>query len=768
MNKAQSPRSVHESGVEHANGSAVYVADLPVPKGTLVGRVVMSPYAHAKIIHRSAEAARNVPGVEAIYFADDIPGDNHIGPILHDEPIVEDRVEATGQAVALVVGHSAEACRLAAEQVIVEYEPLPPILTIREAVAAQSFLTTPHRIRRGDVDAALDSAHLRFQGEAHNGAQNHFYLETQAAFCIPEEQGRFRILSSTQHPTEMQRMAASVLGIPQHEVICDVPRMGGGFGGKESQSTNWGCLAAVASYYTKKPVKIVLDRDEDMRMTGNRHPFWSRYEAGFDKNGKITALKVEIYSDGGWVSDLSTAIMDRALFHLDNAYFIPHLDFVGQVCKTNLPSNTAFRGFGGPQGMVVIEEVFNQAAAKLGIEPAALRKRNFYGPDTGTEAPYGQSLNHIRLERIFDELMQSSDYEVRRTEIERFNAEHKYVKRGIGFQPVKFGISFTNAMLNQAGALVLIYADGSVQLNHGGTEMGQGLHTKMRSVCSSVLGQELSHIRVMRTSTEKVPNTSPTAASSGSDLNGQAVRVACETIKGRMIPVAAQLLGAEPDNDWVFENGRIYAASSPAQSVAFAEVAKQCWIQRVSLSSTGFYATPGIAYDRDAGQGTPFFYYAYGASVVEVEVNTLTGEHRMTRADILHDVGNPLIPAIDKGQVEGAFVQGLGWLTCEEVLYADDGRLITHGPSTYKIPAAGDIPLEFNVNLLQRAEQPGVIGGSKAVGEPPFMLGIGVLTALRHAISSARTDDGTPLELGVPATPEAILRAIENQPLLNA
>ena len=750
----------HESGVEHANGKAVYVADIPVPEGTLVGYILCSPHAHARILRTDASRARKHPGIQTILFAQDIPGDNAIGPIVHDEPILaSDRVEFVGQAVALIVGKDIATCRAAAAHIEVEYESLEACLSIEEAIKQEAYLTDPHIIARGDVEQALTDAPLRRAGEAWNGAQNHFYLETQAAFAIPEEQGQIRVLSSTQHPTEMQRMVAHVLGVPHHMIICDVPRMGGGFGGKESQSTNFGCLAALAAQYTGCPVKICLERDQDMQMTGNRHPFWSRYDVGFDETGKILAFKVDIFSDGGWVSDLSTAIMDRALFHLDNAYFIPALRFEGRVCKTNLPSNTAFRGFGGPQGMVVIEEAINQIAEQLHLDPAEVRRRNFYGPDTGTHAPYGQALTHIRLQRIWTELSASSAYASRRAAIDVFNQTSPYVKRGIGFQPIKFGISFTASLLNQAGALVLIYSDGSVQLNHGGTEMGQGLHTKMRAVCAHILGISSDRVRVMCTSTEKVPNTSPTAASSGSDLNGQAIANACQELRERMAPVAREMLQCAENSPLKFSGGKITATANPHKSIGFHEVTHQCWVQRVSLAATGFYATPGIAYDRERGQGTPFFYYAYGAAVVEVEVHTLTGEHRMRRADILHDVGNPLIPSIDLGQVEGAFIQGVGWVTCEEVLYDDQGKLLTHGPSTYKIPAVGDAPHDFRVALLDRADQPGVIGGSKAVGEPPFMLGIGVITALRHAILSANSST-EPLILSIPATPESILRAI--------
>ena len=506
-------------------------------------------------------------------------------------------------------------------------------------------------------------------------------------------------------------------------------------------------------------MKVWLDRGDDMRQTGKRHPFAADYEAAFDDEGTLTGLKVDIVANGGWSIDLTPAIVDRALFHLDNAYYIEHVDFIGQGIRTNLPSNTAFRGFGGPQGVLVVEEAINRFAERQGLDPAEVRRRNFYGEAGRDQTPYGQPITENRLQRIYNELMRSSDYAARRAEIDATNREAGYLKRGIGFQPVKFGISFTKSILNQAGALVLIYADGTVQLNHGGTEMGQGLHTKMRAVCADGLGISPAAVRVMHTATDKVPNTSATAASSGSDLNGQAVANACETLRERMRPVAAELLACEAD-EVVFAGGGV---QDPAgKKVSFSELATACWVKQISLSATGFYRTPGIHYDYASGRGRPFYYFAYGGCVTEVEVSGLTGEHRVLRTDILHDVGTSLIPTIDRGQVEGAFVQGLGWLTSEELLYDTQGKLLTAGPSTYKIPAIGDVPIDFRVDLLARAPQPGVIHGSKAVGEPPFMLAIAAVTALRHAIQ-AFGPAGREVELVPPCTPEAILRAIEHQ-----
>ena len=752
--------ALHESGVRHVTGEARYVDDWPLPPGALHGSIVTSKVAHGRITRRDATAARAVPGVVAVLFAEDIPGTNLIGPIVHNEELLAAQVvHYVGQPIAVVFAEDLDTASRAAARVEVEIEAMDAIQSIEAAIETGSYIAPVHVIARGDVEAALSGAHLRIDGEVRVGGQDHFYLETQAALALPEENGCLTVLSSTQHPTEVQNEVAHVLGLGAHAVVCEVPRMGGGFGGKESQATGVACLAALGVLHSGRACKVWLDRYADMRITGKRHPFLGRYAAGFDHGGMLTGLKVELYADAGWSADLSLPVLDRAMFHLDGAYFVPALRFEGRACRTHRPSNTAFRGFGGPQGMVVVEEVMNHAAAKLGLDPAELRARNFYGAAPRDRAPYGQPIpaEHNRLATIHASLMESSDYAARRQAIEAFNASSRWVKRGIGYQPVKFGISFTKSILNQAGALVLIYADGTVQLNHGGTEMGQGLHTKMLTVCAHELGVPVEAVRVMTTATDKVPNTSATAASSGSDLNGQAVAAACAELRERLRPIAAGLLelGTDEAAALRFEGGAVTHGPT-AKSVPFAEVAKHGWLERVSLAATGYYRTPGVGYDHASGSGTPFYYFAYGAVVCEVEVNGLTGEHRMLRADILHDVGTSLVPTIDRGQIEGGFVQGLGWLTAEEVLFRLDGSPVTTGPSTYKIPAVGDVPLVFNVALLPKAPQPGVIHGSKAVGEPPFMLAIGVVTALRHAIAGLRGSYGP---LSLPATPEAILRA---------
>ena len=537
--------TIHDSGHRHASGQARYVDDWPLPPDTGHGWVVTSPHAHAKILRRDATAALARPGVHAVLFADAIPGTPLIGPIVHDEELLaSEQVHYVGQIVALIVAEDLATARDAAADVVIEYEPLPAVHTIDDAIASDTWIGEPHVIARGDIDAALAGAALRVTGEVRCGAQDHFYLETQAGLAFPEEDGCFTILSSTQHPTEVQNEVAAVLGVGANKVVCQVPRMGGGFGGKESQATPFACLAALGAQVTGRPVKVWLNRERDMRITGKRHPVLGRYDAGFDAEGNLLGLRAEVFSDGGFSADLSLPVLDRALFHLDNAYYVPALHFTGRACRTNRPSNTAFRGFGGPQGMVVVEEVMARAAERMGVDPAQLRARNYYGAAPRDRAPYGQVVKaeHNRLERIHGELMASSDYAERRAAIEAANASSPWVKRGIGFQPVKFGISFTKSILNQAGALVLVYADGTVQLNHGGTEMGQGLHTKMLTVCAHELGVPTSAIRVMDTATDKVPNTSATAASSGSDLNGQAVKDACETIRERLRGVAAKML----------------------------------------------------------------------------------------------------------------------------------------------------------------------------------------------------------------------------------
>jgi xanthine dehydrogenase large subunit len=735
-----------------------------MPKGGLFGFVVTSPHAHARVVHKDGAKARTMKGVRAVLFAEDIPGEPLVGPVQHDEPLLaQEETLYVGHGVALVVAESPDRARKAALAVEVTYEPLPACLTIADALAQKAFLAEPHVIERGDIEAALKTAPVRVSGEIGSGAQDHFYLETQASLAVLEEDGGLLVQCSTQHPSEVQATVAHVLGIARHKVRVEVPRMGGGFGGKETQAAPFAALAALGAVKTGRAVKVWLNRDQDMAQTGKRHPFYSRFDAGLNASGVLQALKVETYANGGFSADLSPAIVDRALFHLDNAYFIPNLRFMGRPVRTHLPSNTAFRGFGGPQGMLVVEHVLNLAAEKLALDPAEVRRRNFYGPAPRNLTPYGQEVKDCRLDRLHAELMASADYQGRKEATARFNRQSKALKRGLAFAPVKFGISFTNSFLNQAGALVLVYADGSVQLSHGGTEMGQGLHTKMLAVCAHELGVATDAVRVMTTATDKVPNTSATAASSGSDLNGQAVREACETLRERLRPVAARLLGVEPGlaPELRFEGGHVFHPRDGQKQVPFAEVAKGAHLSQVPMSATGFYKTPHIQYDRTAGRGTPFHYFAYGAAVVEVEVSGLTGEHRVRRVDILHDVGQSLVPTIDRGQIEGGFIQGLGWLTCEEALVAKDGSLLTHSPDTYKVPAVGEAPEDFRVELLSHAAQDGVIHGSKAVGEPPLMLALGVITALRAAIAAFGAPGGPPVELAIPCTPEAVFWAVE-------
>jgi xanthine dehydrogenase large subunit len=759
--------SPHESGRRHVTGEAIYIDDMPAPKGMLVGHIVTSPHAHARLLRLDVSAAAASPGVAAVFTAADIPGENSIGAIAHDEPLLAaGEVHCVGQAVAFIVADSLASCRAAASLVQADYEPLPALLTLQEAVAAQSFLSTPHVIARGDVDAGLQAAALRLSGEVSNGWQDHFYLETHVALALPEEADTFKIYSSTQHPSEVQAKVGEVLGIPRHQIVVEVPRMGGGFGGKETQAAQFAAMAALAARRTQKPVKVWLNRDQDMQQTGKRHPFWSKYDAGFDADGRITSLRVEMYADGGWALDLSRSILDRGLFHLDNSYFIPALRFEGRVARTNTTSNTAFRGFGGPQGVLVIEELMERAAAHLNLDPVEVRARNYYGDAPRDLTPYGQAVTHCRLARIHAELMDSSHYTARRAQIDAFNARSPWIKRGIGYTPVKFGISFTASFLNQAGALALIYSDGSVQLNHGGTEMGQGLHTKMIAVCAHELGVPMHQVRLMTTATDKVPNTSATAASSGSDLNGQAVKAACEVLRERLRPVAAQVLGVPPADapQIAFADGQVYIAGRDGCSTTFAKVVFAAYMSQISLSATGYYKTPDIHYDAAKGRGKPFHYFAYGGAVSEVEVNGLTGEYRLQRVDILHDVGDALVPSVDIGQVEGAFIQGVGWLTTEELVWDAQGRLKTYSPDTYKIPAVGDAPEDFRVALLERAPQPDVIHGSKAVGEPPFMLGISAICALRHAVNAFASKDATThpdISIAIPCTPEAVLRAVE-------
>ncbi len=806
----------HESAHKHVTGESIYTDDFGARRQMLEVWPVCAPHARARILKRDASVARTVPGVAAVLLAEDVPGVNDVGAVRHDEVLLADQeVFYHGQIIALVVGATQEVCRNAAAEIVVEYEPLPPILKIEDAIAQNSTHYEPNFIRRGDVSTIFRGVEARtsdvageatpgFRRDAENdprdagatrilegdfsfGGQEHFYLEMQAAYAEPGEDGSMFVMSSTQHPSEVQHIVAHVLHVPVNHVVVQSPRMGGGFGGKETQAATFAALAALAAAKTKQPVRVRVNRDLDMMITGKRHPFLARFKVGHDAQGRLLAAKVELFSNAGWSLDLSMPVTDRAMFHLDNSYYIPHVEFSGQAMKTNVASNTAFRGFGGPQGMLVIEEILDRVARRLGKTPEEVRERNLYHGNGETNTThYGQLIADNRIQRVWQELKQTSEFEKRRAEMAKWNSEQPHRKRGLAMTPVKFGISFTLTHLNQAGALVLVYQDGTVQVNHGATEMGQGVHTNMAMVTAKELGISLKNVRVMPTSTDKVPNTSATAASCGTDLNGMAVKNACDILRERLAPVAAKMLSAKlgcgisPENilfanDFVFEAGSLVAESiqvstqHPARldeisrgetAIPFAKVVQAAYVQRIGLSATGYYRTPEIHYDRAKGQGKPFHYFAVGAAVTEVEVDGFTGMMRILRADLLQDCGNSINPGINIGQIEGAYVQGAGWLTCEELVWNDQGVLLTHSPDTYKIPAVGDRPLEFNVKLLKDAEQANTIFGSKAVGEPPFMLAISVREAIRDAVAAFGSGKSEVL-LASPATGEAIWRAIQ-------
>ena len=753
----------HESARGHVSGRAVYTDEQRAPTSVLSAVPVQAPHAHARILGIDASAALAMPGVVAVVTAADIPGENDTGPIVHDEPLMpSDKVQFHGQAVAWVVACDEATAWAGAAEVAVRYEPLPACTDIAGAIATQAYHRPPAQVSRGDADAQLQKSTHRIQGEIRIGGQDHFYLETQASWAEIDSEGIVQVSASTQHPSETQIIVARVLGLPANRVVCRSLRMGGGFGGKETQANPYAAIAALAAWRTRRAVRVKLNRSADMQMTGKRHPFFARYEVGFDERGMLQAMKVQLVADGGWSTDLSPPVLMRAMVHIDNAYFCPHVSIEGLIAKTNLPSNTAFRGFGGPQGMLVGEEIMDRIARHLRLPPHQVRERNFYAGDGSSErntTPYGQVLCDLPMRELWQELKASSDFDGRMLAIETFNATHAQRKRGLAITPVKFGISFNKVEYNQAGALVHIYTDGSVQLNHGGTEMGQGLHSKMLAVASRCLGIDVARIQIMVTSTDKVPNTSATAASSGSDLNGQAVKAACETLLARMRPVAATLLQCEAD-EVEFAEDTVFRRAEPSRRLPFVEVVQASYRERISLSATGFYRTPGLSWDPANGKGSPFYYFACGAAVSEVEVCAYTGMHRLLRVDILHDVGDSLIESIDRGQIEGGFVQGMGWLTCEELRWSDAGKLLTDAPSTYKIPTVGEVPEAFRVALHRQRKLPGaqVIFGSKAVGEPPLMLALSVREALRAAVAAFA--EGTAVALAAPATPEVIFSAI--------
>ncbi len=735
----------HESAHLHVSGEARYADDVPLPAGALHAAFGIGNEAHARVRNLDLAAVAASPGVIAVLTAKDIPGENDCGPVIHDDPILADGiVQYAGQALFLVLAESHDAARRAARKARVEYETLPAILGIREAVAAGSFVSPTRTLVRGEPLKVLGAAPHRLQGTIELGGQDHFYLEGQVALALPQEDGGMLVVSSTQHPTEVQHLVARALGRKVHEVTVHCRRMGGAFGGKESQAAGTACAAAIAAVRTGRAVKLRLDRDDDMLITGKRHEFLADYDVGFDPSGRILAASITMASRCGHSLDLSAAVNDRALCHVDNAYFLAHLHLVSHRCRTNTVSNTAFRGFGAPQGMMIIENAIDEIARALGKDPLDVRRANFYGVGERNVTHYGMTIEDNVLARIADELEASSGYRGRREAIARHNATNATVKQGLAFTPVKFGVSFNATLFNQAGALVNVYTDGTVLVNHGGTEMGQGLHTKVIEVVARTFGLPRDAVRASTTDTSKIPNTSATAASSGSDLNGKAAEAAALAIRERLEALAPKAFG------------------KPYPEVPFAELARKAHEQRISLSSTGFYRTPKIHWDREKLAGRPFFYFAYGAAVAEVEVDTRTGEHRLLRIDILHDAGRSINPAVDLGQVEGGFLQGVGWLTSEELCWDRHGRLTTHAPSTYKIPTAGDWPDDAHVKLLE--DSPNVedtILRSKAVGEPPLMLAMSVFFALRDAVAACGAARQSP-RLRAPATPEAVLDALDS------
>ena len=752
----------HDSAHKHVSGEAVYIDDIPELPGTLMAYVAMSSRAHARITRLDVERARRAPGVHAVLTAADVPGDIDIGPVFRGDPVLADGVvEYAGQAmVAIAAGTLAEA-RAAAALLDIEYEDLPAILTAEEALEKGSFVSPSLTMTIGDSAAALSGAPHRLTGSFSVGGQDHFYLEGQVAYAVPGEDGDLLVYSSTQHPSEVQHLIAKVLGKPDHAVTVEVRRMGGGFGGKETQPALIACIASLLADAAQRPVKLRLDRDDDMMMTGKRHDFFVKYDVGFDGDGRIRGIEMDLAARCGMSPDLSNAVVDRAMFHADNTYFLGNATIRGHRCKTHTVSNTAFRGFGGPQGMLAIEYVVDEIARTVGRDPLDVRRLNLYGRPgdrSGRDIThYHQRVTDNITADLFDRLEASSEYRARRAAVDDFNRTSRHVKRGLALTPVKFGISFTATHLNQAGALLLLYTDGSLQLNHGGTEMGQGVYIKVAQIVAEAFQVDIDRVRITATNTGKVPNTSPTAASAGTDLNGQAALAAARTIKNRLVEFLAQHFGVAPEAV-VFKDNVVRIGD---MEKTLAEVAKLAHMHRVPLSATGFYKTPKIWWNREEARGRPFYYFAYGVAVTEAEIDTLTGEYCFPRADLLHDCGDSINPAVDLGQVEGGYIQGLGWLTSEELWWDNHGRLRTHAPSTYKIPTARDVPADFRVEMLRNTpNREDAIHRSKAVGEPPLMLAISVFLALKDAVAAAAGHAASP-HLDAPATPERVLMAIE-------
>ncbi|MEI6894362.1 MAG: xanthine dehydrogenase molybdopterin binding subunit [Colwellia sp.] len=745
----------HDSAIKQVCGQANYVDDNVELSNCLYAYPVLAPITCGKIISIDCAAAQALEGVKAILNSDDIPGKKDIGPVFPgDVLLAEQQIEYHNQPVLLVVATSYKLARKAARLITINCQESPAVLDIHDAIKQQHWVRPPHQVVKGNAQQAIKQAQHTLSGEISIGGQEHFYMEGQVASAQPNEDGGMFIQCSTQHPSEVQHLVAKVLNRPFNVVTVEMRRMGGAFGGKETQAAPWACLAALAAYHTACPVKIRLARSDDFRLTGKRHPFYNKYQVGFDHEGVVAGVDIEVNGDCGYSPDLSDAIVDRAMLHVDNAYYYPHAKIVGNRCKTNTVSHTAFRGFGGPQGMIMAELIMDDIARYLGKDPLTIRQANLYrlGRDI---TPYKQKVDQHIIGDMMAQLEKKSHYWQRRASIKRFNEQSPFIKKGLAMTPVKFGISFTVQHLNQAGALLNIYSDGSIQINHGGTEMGQGLNTKVAQIVADAFSVDFNTIAITATNTDKVPNTSPTAASSGTDLNGMAALNAANTLKTRLINFISLHFKVSLEQV-IFANNHIHYGKGQMSFIALVQLA---YTQRISLSTTGYYATPKIHYDRSKAQGRPFFYYSHGVSVSEVEIDTLTGENTVTQVDILHDVGNSLNPALDIGQIEGGFIQGMGWLTTEDLQWDNRGRLASFAPANYKIPAIGDTPEVFNVSLYDSANPEITVFRSKAVGEPPFMLSFSVWCAIRDAIASINDYQFSP-PLNSPATPESVLKSV--------
>ncbi len=746
----------HESAAAQVAGRAIYIDDIPEIKGTLFAAPILSKQAHGKLLGIDTRVALLMPGVRGVVLAADVPGHRQLASFIGDEPVFAvDTVQHIGQVVGLVLADDFMQARKAARKIELRIDALPPVLTVKDALAAKNYVLPPVFVKRGDAAAALAKAPHTLSGTLEVGGQEHFYLEGQVAYAVPHEQNQWQIFSSTQHPGEVQHWVAHALGLDNHAVKVECRRMGGGFGGKETQAGHVAVWAAVAAHKFKCPVKLRLDRDDDFLVTGKRHPFEYAYTAGFDDTGRLCGVKIMMAVNCGFSADLSGPVADRAVFHADNAYFLEDVEIASYRCKLNVQSHTAFRGFGGPQGMIVMETIMGDIARRLGLDPLQVRQRNLYEVTTRNVTHYEMKVEDNILQPLISELARTCNYQRERESVAAWNKSHDIVKRGIAFTPLKFGISFTATLFNQAGALVHVYTDGSVQVNHGGTEMGQGLHTKVCQIVADELGVPYERVLITASDTSKIPNASATAASAGTDLNGRAAQFAARNVRNNLAAFVSGLdsCGAGAVR---FEAGQVI---SPTATRSFNDVVAQAYANRIQLWSDGFYRTPKIHYDKTTLTGRPFYYFAYGAACTQVAIDTLTGESRVIKVDILHDVGRSINPAIDMGQIEGGFIQGMGWLTTEQLVWNDQGLLTTHAPSTYKIPTAGDVPQHFKVALWPDPNPEDNIFGSKAVGEPPFMLALSVFEALRDAVANARAD-GKAVNLTAPATAENVMKAL--------